>query len=169
MTSAKLSVEDRLLALEDRQAIYQVVCGYGYSVDGCNAASVGDFYVEDGVYAVGDMPSWIGREAIADITRDPGHLKLVGAGCAHMSTLPFVVIEGDRAIATCHTMVPMHGENGFFIGRLSASRIELARQADGSWKIVHRQNNMLDGKPEGPTLLARLREGPATNAGGGNV
>ena len=78
------TVEERLQALEDQQAIYQVVCGYGYSVDGCNAASVGDRYVEDGVYAVGDMPSWVGREAIAAITRDPGHLGLVGAGCAHL-------------------------------------------------------------------------------------
>ena len=155
------TVEERLLALEDRQAIYQVVCGYGYSVDGCNAESVGDRYVEDGVYAVGDMPSWVGRDAIAAITRDSGHLKLIGAGCAHMSSLPFVVIDGDRAIATCHTMVPMHGENGFFIGRLSASRIELVREADGTWRIVHRQNYMLDGKPEGPALLGRLNEGPA--------
>ena len=153
------TVEERLQALEDQQAIYQVVCGYGYSVDGCNAASVGDRYVEDGVYAVGDMPSWVGREAIAAITRERGHLGLVGAGCAHMSSLPFVVIEGDRAVATCHPMVPMHGKDGFFIGRLSASRIELVREADGMWRIVHRQNYMLDGKPEGPALLARLNEG----------
>ena len=55
------TVEERLQALEDQQAIYQVVCGYGYSVDGCNADSVGDRYVENGVYAVGDMPSWVGR------------------------------------------------------------------------------------------------------------
>ncbi len=155
------TVEERLLALEDKQAIYQVVCGYGYSVDGCNAASVGERYVEDGVYAVGDMPSWIGRDAIAAITRDAGHLKLVGAGCAHMSSLPFVVIAGNRAVATCHTMVPMHGESGFFIGRLSASRIELVRGADGKWRITLRQNYMLDGKSEGPALLGRLNEGPA--------
>ena len=108
------------------------------------------------------MPSWVGRDSIAAITRDAGHLKLVHAGCAHMSTLPYVVIDGDRAVATCHTMVPMHGENGFFIGRLSASRIELARQSDGGWKIVHRQNYMLDGKPEGPALLGRLNEAPGS-------
>lgn len=158
MTSAKLSVEERLLALEDRQAIYQVVCGYGYAVDGCNADSVGNFYAEDGVYSVGDLPSWVGRVAIAAITRDPIHLMLVNAGCAHMSSLPFVVIDGDRAVATCHTMVPMHGENGFFIGRLSASRIQLARQADGAWQIVHRQNFMLNGENEGPALLAQLHD-----------
>jgi hypothetical protein len=160
MTSTKRSVEDRLLELEDRMAIYQVVCGYGYSVDGCNADSVGGLYAEDGVYAVGDRPSWVGREAIAGITRETGHLTLVNAGCAHMSTLPFVVIDGNRAVATCHTMVPMHGENGFFIGRLSASRIELARQVEGNWKIVHRQNYLLNGEPEGPALLGRLNDGP---------
>jgi uncharacterized protein (TIGR02246 family) len=160
MATPKRSIEDRLLELEDRMAIYQLVCGYGYSVDGCNAESVGDLYTEDGVYAVGDRPSWLGRDAIAGITRETGHLTLVNAGCAHMSTLPFVVVNGDRAVATCHTMVPVHGQQGFFIARLSASRIELARQTDGEWKIVHRQNYLLNGEPEGPALLARLRDTP---------
>jgi hypothetical protein len=158
MTSAERSLEDRLRELEDRMAIYQVVCGYGYSVDGCNAEAVGDLYVENGVYAVGGRPSWVGRDAIAGITREAGHLSLVAAGCAHISTLPFVVIDGDRAIATCHTMVPMHGDQGYFIGRLSASRIELSRQPGGDWKIVHRQNYLLNGEREGPALLARLRD-----------
>ncbi len=155
------SIEQRLQALEDRQAIYQVVCGYGYAVDGLNATAVGSFYVDDGVYAVGDIGKMEGRETIEAITRDPGHLGYVGAGCAHISTLPYVVIDGDHAVATCHTMVNMHGENGFFIGRLSASRIELARQSDGSWKIVFRQNYMLNGDPAGSKLLGRLQEGPS--------
>jgi len=152
------TLEQRLRALEDRQAIYQVICGYGYAVDGCNAEAVGNCYTDNGVYAVGDIGAYEGREKIAGITRDPGHLGLVAAGCAHMSTLPYVVIEGDRAVATCHTMVPMHGDDGFFIGRLSASRIQLARQPDGGWKIVHRQNYMMDGNPEGSKLLGRLNE-----------
>lgn len=154
------SIEARLLELEDRQAIYQVVCGYGYAVDGLNANAVGECYEDDGIYAVGDIGNIEGREMIEAITRDPGHLAYVGAGCAHMSTLPFVVIDGDRAVATCHTMVNMHGDDGFFIGRLSASRIQLARQPDGGWKIVHRQNYMLDGNPKGSRLLGRLKEGP---------
>jgi ketosteroid isomerase-like protein len=155
------SIEDRLRALEDRQAIYQVICGYGYAVDGLNAEAVGWCYEEDGIYAVGDIGEMKGRERIEAITRDPGHLGFVAAGCAHISTLPYVIIDGDRAVATCHTMVNMHGENGFFIGRLSASRIQLARQPDGSWKIVHRQNYMLNGDPAGSKLLGRLKEGPA--------
>jgi hypothetical protein len=159
-TIANTSVENRLRAIEDRLAIYQVICGYGYAVDGLNADVVGNSYQQDGVYAVGDIGSFEGRDRIAAITRDPGHLAYVKAGCAHMSTLPYLMIEGDRAVATCHTMVAMHGKDGFFIGRLSASRLELARQPDGRWQIVHRQNYMLDGNSRGSQLLGRLREGP---------
>jgi len=159
-TNNQDSVEARLRAIEDRLAIYQVICGYGYAVDGLNADAVGACYVEDGVYAVGDVGAFEGRDRIAAITRDPGHRKLVNAGCAHMSSLPHVMIVGDRATATCHTMVAMHGEGGFFIGRLSASRLELARQPQGDWKIVHRQNYLLSGDPAGPSLLGRLMDGP---------
>jgi len=158
--STVASLVARLGKLEDQLAIYQVINGYGYAVDGLNAAAVGDCFVDDGIYAVGDIGEMKGRERSEAITRDPGHLKLVAAGCAHMSSVPHVVIDGDKAVATCHTMVPMHGENGFFIGRLSASRIQLDRQGDGSWKIVHRQNYMLNGDPAGSALLGRLKEGP---------
>ena len=157
-TAARL--EARLGKLEDQLAIYQVINGYGYAVDGLNATAVGECYVDDGIYAVGDIGEMKGRERIEAITRDPGHLAYVAAGCAHMSSVPHVLIEGDKAVATCHTMVAMHGENGFFIGRLSASRIQLDRQGDGSWKIVHRQNYMLNGDPAGSALLGRLKEGP---------
>lgn len=161
--SADRSLEARLHKLEDQLAIYQVINGYGYAVDGLNAAAVGECYVDDGIYAVGDIGEMKGRERIEAITRDPGHLGLVAAGCAHMSSVPHVLIEGDKAVATCHTMVPMHDENGFFIGRLSASRIELERQADGAWKIVYRQNYMLNGDPAGSQLLGRLKEGPSAS------
>ncbi len=155
------TLEQRLLELEDREAIRQIICGYGYAVDGLNAAAVGECYVDDGVYAVGDIGKMEGRAAIEAITRNPGHLGFVSAGCAHIATSPYIVLDGDRAVATCHTMVNMHGENGFFIGRLSASRIDLARQADGGWKITYRQNYMLNGDPAGSQLLGRLKEGPA--------
>lgn len=158
------TVEQRLRAMEDRLAIYQLVCGYGYAVDGCNAEAVGGFYAEDGIYAVADSGAWKGRAAVAGITESPGHLKLVGAGCAHISTLPYVVIEGDRATATCHTMVASKREDGFYIARLSASRLQLSRTDDGGWQIDHRQNYLLDGSQEGPALLSRLMEGPSAGA-----
>lgn len=155
------TIEQRLQEMEDREAIRQAVAGYGYAMDGCNAPAVGAFYAEDGVYAVADVGAFEGRAAIEAITRRPTHLELVQGGCAHIATSPYIVIDGDRAVASCHTMVARHGDDGFFIGRLSASRIQLARQADGGWRIVHRQNYMLDGSPQGPAMLARLNESPA--------
>ena len=161
MTNAKVpTTEERLQAVEDQLAIYQVITAYGYSVDGLNTDSVRDCYSEEGVYAVADIAAFQGRDQIANITKDPGHQGLVAAGCAHISTLPFVVIDGDEAVATCHTMVATHKESDFSIWRLSASRIQLARQQDGHWKIVHRQNYLLDGNPEAISLLSRLNEGP---------
>jgi ketosteroid isomerase-like protein len=157
---ASRTIEQRLLELEDRETIRQAICGYGYAVDGCNAEAVGSFYTEDGVYAVSDAGTWEGREAIAAITTSDTHLSLVHAGCAHVSTPPYIVIEGGRAVATCHTMVPLRRDGEYFIARLSASRIELARQPGGGWKIVHRQNNVQDGSPDGPALLARLNDAP---------
>jgi hypothetical protein len=153
------SIERRLRALEDQIAIYQVVCGYGYAVDGCNYDAVRSLYAENGVYAVPGH-AFVGRDEVAGITTQKGHVDLVSGGCAHVSTLPYVVIQGDRASATCHTMVMQHGDDGYFIGRLSASRLELSRKPEGGWQIDNRQNWLLEGNPAGPKMLARLNEGP---------
>ncbi len=160
MTGAKKSLEERLQQLEDRLAIYQLVCGYGYAVDGCNGEAVGSFYSADGSYSVGDVGAFKGREQIAGITVNPRHRALVAKGCAHVSTLPYVVIDGDRATATCHTLLIKKVDDGFRVERLSASRLELSRKPDGAWQIELRQNHMLDGDAAGPALLARLQELP---------
>jgi hypothetical protein len=153
-------LEQRLQALEDQVAIYQIVCGYGYAVDGLNTQAVGELYAPDGVYAVADIPPYVGREKVAAITTTPGHVAMVGEGCAHMSSLPHVVIDGDRASATCYTALLRNGAGGFEIARLSASRLELSRKPGGGWQIDHRQNNLLNGDPAGPAMLARLKEPP---------
>jgi uncharacterized protein (TIGR02246 family) len=129
-------------------------------VDGLNAAEVGALYAPDGVYAVADIDPYVGREAIAGITRMPGHRALVANGCSHLSSLPHVAIDGDRAAATCYTALLTHNEDGYGIARLSASRLELSRKPDGGWQIDHRQNYLLDGDPAGPAMLARLKEPP---------
>ena len=158
------SVEQRLRAIEDRLAIYQIVCGYGYAVDGLNTEAIGALYAPDGVYAVGDIEPFVGRDHIAAMTSFAPHLELVNGGCAHVSTLPYVVLEGDRAAATCYTMVVRHTEDGFSVYRCSASRLELSRKAEGGWEINHRQNYLLNGDKAGPALLARLKEGPGSLA-----
>ncbi|RIA45486.1 SnoaL-like protein [Hephaestia caeni] len=154
-------LEKRLRSIEDRLEIYQLVTGYGYAVDGLNAEAVGNCYMGDGVYALGDDRAYRGRDHIAGITGEEQHLGYVAGGCAHISTVPYIVVEGDRAVATCHTMVARHRGDGFYIARLSASRLELARDEGAKWRIAHRQNYLLDGDPAAPALLGRLDEGPS--------
>ncbi len=158
MARTQKSIEERLQLLEDHDAIRQIVSAYSYSVDGLNAESVGSLYTENGVYAVADMAPFVGRERVAAITADKGHRDLVGSGCAHVSLPPYIAVEGDQAVATCHTMVARKGNDGFYIWRLSASRIELVREEDGEWRIDRRENWLLDGDPHGPELLASLRK-----------
>jgi hypothetical protein len=157
-------LEQRLQALEDQVAIYQIVCGYGYAVDGLNTEVVGSLYAPDGVYAVADLDPYVGRDAVANITKSPGHVSLVREGCSHLSSLPHIVIDGDRAAATCYTALLTKGPEGFGIARLSASRLELSRKPQGGWQINHRQNYLLDGNPAGPAMLARLKEPPKAEA-----
>ena len=159
-TNVKRSVKQRLQALEDQLAIYQVVCGYGYAVDGLNYEAVERLYAENGIYAVADRESFRGAAAVAGITKIRGHRDLVAGGCAHVSTLPYVVINGDRATATCHTLLVRSAGDGFHVARLSASRLELSRKPDGGWQIDHRQNHLLQGDPAGPAMLGRLEEAP---------
>jgi ketosteroid isomerase-like protein len=158
MTGANKTIEERLQALEDHEAIRQVLAGYGYSVDGLNYESVADFYAEDGRYLVDDKLDFSGRDRVAAITRDAGHRALVAGGVAHVALPPYIVVEGDEAAATCHTMIPRKGEDGYYIWRLSASRLELAREADGQWRIVKRQTWAQDGNTKGPEMLADLRK-----------
>lgn len=154
------SIEERLQALEDRLAIYQTVCGYGYAMDGCNAEVVGSFYAQDGVYTIGDSGEFRGRNEIAAIAASDGHRAGVQSGSGHISTLPYIVIAGDRATATCHTMLVQKGEQDFLVARLSASRIELTKGPDRQWRIDRRENHLLDGSEAGPDLLARLSDQP---------
>ena len=154
------SIEERLRAVEDHIAVTQLVSAYSYAIDGGNKDVLGRIYAEDGVYVVNDMGAFEGRETIQSIADMEKHVEIVGTGCAHISTSPHVVIDRDRAVATCHTMVARHGDSGFFIWRLSASRIECARTSEGGWEIVHRENQMLADNPKAPALLARVMEGP---------
>jgi uncharacterized protein (TIGR02246 family) len=151
----------RLRRIEDQLAIYQVIAAHPCAVDGGNADALGQLYTEDGVYAVGESGGFEGRAAIQAMATSPMLHDLVAAGAGHVGTLPYVVIDGDRAVATGHGMLVLHGEGGFRVARLSAARYQLERNSDGDWQIVHRALHLLDGDPAGPAILGRLMEAPA--------
>jgi hypothetical protein len=73
-------------------------------------------------------------------------------GLAHMTTVPYVTVNGDEAVAINYTHV-LGFENGSFrIRRVVANRWDLRRQK-GRWKIKRRTLRLMDGKAEAREIL----------------
>ena len=143
----------RLLALEDREAIRNLIASYGLLADSGDAAGVAGLWVEDGVYAVDGMGEARGRDAIAALIDGPIHRDLMAAGCAHLLGPVVIHLEGDQATAAGHSLVFRCGGDGFEVYRVSANRWQLIRTEDG-WRVVRRDNQRLDGAEAARVLLS---------------
>lgn len=148
------SIDQRLQALEDREAIRELVASYGPLADSGDATGVGALFAEDGAYAVGGMGEAKGRAAIAGLIAGPIHQGLMAAGCAHLLGPVAIDLDGDRAVARGHSVVLRRGGDGFEAYRVSANRWELERR-DGQWLVLRRDNALLDGNAEARSLFNR--------------
>ena len=144
----------RLQALEDREAIRDLIASYGPLADSGAADALSQLWVEDGRYAVGGMGEAKGRAAIAALIDGPTHRTLMADGCAHMLGPVTITLNGDSATARGHSVVfRATGQGGFEAHRVSANRWQLARTADG-WRVTARENALLDGAEAARKLLA---------------
>lgn len=134
----------RLAALEDREAIRDLIARYGPAADRGDAADVAGLWAEDGVYAVGGMGEAVGREAIAGLIEEPVHRGLMADGCAHVLGPVAIDLDGDRAVARGHSVVFRHDCGKFAALRVAANRWELERASSG-WQVRRRDNALLDG------------------------
>jgi hypothetical protein len=137
-------LEDRVRSLEDRLAIYQLMSTYGPSADSGSGDVVETLFTESGEYDSGIDP-FHGAAAIRDMIEHlPLHRSLMAAGCAHLMTMPLVQVDGDRAVAICHSQLLRHEDDGFRVWRTSATRLDFER-TPGGWRIARRVNRLLDG------------------------
>lgn len=146
--------EARLQALEDREAIRNLIASYGPLADSGVAEAVALLWTEDGVYAVDGFPEARGHDAIAALITGPVHQALVARGCAHLLGAPVIDLDGDRASARCHSVVLARTGEAWEPVRVAANRWELARTPEG-WRVTRRDNTLLDGREAARTLLAR--------------
>lgn len=146
-------LEERLRAIEDRLAIYQVISAYGPAVDSGRLAAASELWTEEGIYDIPGIGSFPGRAKIVELLGGELHQSLINGGAAHVMSMPHVRISGNTAVAInyAHVYVPKDGEFGVF--RVVASRWEMIRQ-DDAWKIQRRTNHLLDGRLEARELLA---------------
>ena len=159
------ALEDRLRAVEDRLAIYQLIASHPPAADTGSGAYYRDAFVENGVMDLGGGKRADGNAAIAGMVATPEHRTAIEGGLCHFAGLPRVTITGDTAVAISYLQIvtpnrgapPVevagHGTtSGFRIHRAGANRWDLKRTAQG-WKVVKRSLRPLDGSQEAQDLL----------------
>jgi SnoaL-like domain len=169
---APTSLEDRIRAIEDRLEIYNLIASHPPSADTGGSEHIAASWVEDGMFDRGEnLSSPRGRDMLAKQVLSPEHQAAIAGGIAHFTGLPYVEIDGDRAVVISYLQilvpqtqgdpvdVPNHGSGkGFRVHRMTANRWELVRTPQG-WKFKHRALRQLDGsEPARKILRGALRK-----------
>jgi hypothetical protein len=171
---AQKSLEDRIRAVEDRLEIYNLIASHPPSADTGADDHTRRIYTEDATFdRGGNLTGASGVDALAAMVKTPGHQAAIAGGIGHFSSLPHIVLDGDKAVATSYLQIlmpqpsgeevelPNHGRSkGFRVHRLVANRWELVRTA-GGWKIKSRKLRLLDGTEPAREIL---REALAAHA-----
>ena len=134
MTDDRIAaLEARLRALEDERDIARLIASYGPLVD-AGAPEVADLWVEDGVYDV-DEVYLAGRAQIAAMVASDPHQSWIRGGCAHVVGPPHVTVEGDEAVAVCHSLMVVREDGAFRVRRATANHWALRRTPAG-WRVA---------------------------------
>lgn len=155
----------RLDAAQDELAILRILAAYSPRVDSGDAEGVAELWTEDGTYDV-DTGVLEGHDGLTEMVSGDAHQGLIAHGCGHVPSLPLVLVDGDRAVATGYTQLVVRSSKPgrYTVLRVTASRWELERRGpveapDRGWRVVLRTARAVTDDGEGRALLARSREG----------
>src|SRR5215469_5299196 len=89
------TLEQRVRAIEDRLAIYNLIAGHPPSADTGADYYAEAVYAEDGMFDRGaDLSGAVGNKAIAAMLRSEGHQAAIAGGLAHFTGLPYIDLHG---------------------------------------------------------------------------
>jgi len=145
------AVERRLRELEDEAEIRRLIASYGPRVDSGDAEGAAGLWESDGVYDVDEL-FMQGRAEIGAMVRSRHHQNWIAGGCAHILGPAHVLLDGDHAVAVCHSLMLVKEEERFVVRRATANHWTL-RRGEAGWRVCRRTSRALDGGPEGPDLL----------------
>jgi len=172
MVEQKLTLEQRVRAIEDRLDIYNLIAGHPPSADTGATRYAEAVYTEDAVFDRGpDLSGAVGNKAIGANLQSAGHQAAIAGGLAHFTGLPHVTVKGDNATVVSYLQiltpkksgepvdVPNHGASrGYHIHRVVTNRWDLVRTPAG-WKIKRRTLRLVDGsEPSREILRSALPE-----------
>ena len=147
------SLEQRLAALEDREAIRELIASYGPAADAGDAQAVAGLWAENGCYHIAGFGEARGHTAIAALIEGASHQALLADGCAHVLGPVAITLAGSSALARGHSLVLRWSGAGFEVHRVAANRWELARRP-GGWRVMRRDNALLQGEAAARALLS---------------
>lgn len=146
------AVEARLRALEDEREIRRLIAAYGPLVDDGAAEEVAALWTETGVYDV-DTGVLTGHDELREMVRSDPHQGYISGGCAHFLGPAHITVDGDDAVAVCHSLLILRRGEEFVVDRATAHHWQLHRTASG-WKVVRRTGRLLDGAATARALLS---------------
>ena len=153
------NLEKRLREAEDRLEILDLLNRYGPLVDSGSSEEAASLWVEGGGYNYSGGNSGGTRlqapEQLVAVYEGDGHQGLVAAGCAHLTAMPVITIEGDRATAIGYTFVVLREEDRWFLLRAAVNDWTLVRTAQG-WRIAERFNRTLTGGEDSHEVMKRI-------------
>jgi SnoaL-like domain len=145
-------LDARLLAVEDRLEILQLLAAYGPTADSGSGDIAETLFTEDATYDAG-LATFHGGAGVGQMINTlPLHRDLMAGGCAHTIDLPVVDVQGDTATAVGHGFLFKRDGDSFLLWRCTAVRWTFAR-VEGRWQVGSRVNRVLDGDPGARKLL----------------
>jgi uncharacterized protein (TIGR02246 family) len=126
----------RLLRIEDRQAISDLISAYTFAIDNRDLDWGVDLFTEDGCFRSADgVMNATGREAIAEQYR--GRFAALGFNLhvTHDQLVRFTSEDEATGLVSCHAEVVRNGETMITAMRYHDS---YRRCADGQWRFADR-------------------------------
>ena len=124
-------LSERVRRLEDQAEITQLVAQYGPSVDSGSGDATAALWTEDGIFDAVPYLHMVGRDDIAGMVHGDGHQSLIRNGCAHVLTVPHVVIDGDQATGRSYALNIRWDADAdrFWVARVSANTWRWVRES----------------------------------------
>ena len=150
-------LERRLRALEDREAIRELIARYAYEVDCGEPPDWASVFSADIEMEAGKLGVSRGLAEIERRFSRAEHRDAIREGSQHAYTNLVVDldVDGDRATAWGYACVHTRRDGAWRIYTLGVNRWELRREADG-WKFVGRQRREV-GEAEWRALIGERR------------